>query len=83
MGIPGDLVAHFLIGAILGWIVYVTFGDRRNAVYWILGMAVFKELFFDLHANVLNGQFFEPIKDVVVSILGAYLVLFFLRKPFR
>ena len=83
MGIPGDIVAHFVIGALIGWVVYLVVGSDRKAVITILAASVAKEVFFDGYANFHQGMYFEPIKDIVISVVGAFLVLFLLKRPFK
>ena len=83
MGLPGDIVAHFLIGALIGWVIYLLFGSDRKAIIFIFIAAIAKELLFDLYANVVQGLVFEPIKDIVISVIGALLILFVLRRPFK
>lgn len=82
MGIPGDIVAHFVIGALIGWIVYMVFGSDRKAIAFIFIISIAKEVFFDLYANIVQGLIFEPIKDITISVLGAFLILTLARKPF-
>ena len=83
LGVPGDIIAHFFIGALIGWIVYLVVGSDKKAVAAILIVSVAKEFLFDGYANFHQGMPLEPLKDVAVSVLGAFLTLFLLQRPFK
>lgn len=83
MGIPGDVLWHFGLGALLGWLAYMILGSSRRAFFAVLILSVAKELVIDLKGIMLAEMYFEPVKDVLVSVAGGFTLVFLLSQPFK
>ena len=77
-GIPLDIIAHLMVGAALFWGVRKVGVSRRRSLALVALAAVTKELTYDLHVWMTYGFYFEPIKDIAVSVLVP--ALFMLRS---
>ena len=67
-GIPGDVVAHLVVGATLGAVLlgWLKWGVVRSMIVVML-IGLTKELLFDQHALGLNHLYAEGPKDVFFS----------------
>lgn len=69
-GVPLDIPAHFLVGACLYAVLVARRFSAKEAIIGVLGIAIFKELTFDLSSLMFTHNYFEPVKDVFFTALG-------------
>jgi len=79
---PLDIIMHFIVGASLLFLFLKTFKKLLPTFLGILFLAILKEL-FDWDIMMRNKFYFEPIKDIIVTLLGAVFLLFILRRNNR
>jgi len=65
-GIPGDFWAHLAVGGIFYFYSRIYCSDK-TALILVLSLALSKEV-FDLSAIILSEMYFEPLKDIMVTI---------------
>jgi hypothetical protein len=75
-GIPMDIMAHFIIGAMLGWIAFMISGSKRNAIIFLWIAALGKEFILDFSSLMHMRHIFEPIKDLIISVVGGLFALY-------
>lgn len=76
---PLDVIMHFVLGAIIFYFFLKVFGTQTFAYAGILLLAISKEI-FDWEIMMRTQLYLEPVKDIVVTILGAYVAIPLGRK---
>lgn len=73
LGIPLDIITHILVGALIFFFFRRKCFKRSWSYFFVVALAVQKEL-FDAHAIYLNQKYMEPVKDILVTVLGALIL---------
>lgn len=71
LGLPGDGIAHFLLSLMIFRLCILIRLRTAAALLVVLAIAIFKEAWIDLSAIQNSGLYFEPVKDITASMLGA------------
>ncbi len=72
LGISLDIPAHLLIGAILGYWLTTKQWSARRVYLFILALELLKEA-YDFPAILKNQEYLEPVKDVLITLLGVWI----------
>lgn len=71
---PLDVIMHFVLGAIIFYVFLRLFKRLLPAFIGILALALLKEA-FDWEIMMRTQLYFEPVKDILVTMVGASICL--------
>jgi hypothetical protein len=72
--IPLDVVLHFVLGALLFWILTKLLRKSIMASLLILLLIAISKELFDLGVVLRNYFYLEPFKDILITMVGALLL---------
>jgi phosphatidylserine synthase len=78
MGVPLDIPAHLLVGAIMAVFLLKMTKNKRTILLLILSIALMKEAY---DQEIMTNTLQENIKDTVVTMLIPLVIVFFQSIP--
>ena len=80
MGIPLDVVLHFVLGAIFFLIAYKLFNKKLLPSLGVIFLIAISKELFDMGVVIRKHLYFEPFKDILVTMIGAATCLIPLKN---
>lgn len=81
--IPLDIVLHFILGALIFWLLRKLLKQTILFSLVILLLVALSKEAFDLGVVMRNQFYLEPFKDVIVTMAGALLLIRFTKTQNR